>query len=128
MVLRIDSNTGNSPHPQQLTTTQTQEVQETIQELEGEISEKPKVRGSWLQNTLRAKYFRVGMTVVMMFFIFGTALLIAFRTGGPETPVSAENIGIVPQSIIVFPEEEEVEVSTQSSEFESEVTPTPLSI
>ncbi len=124
----MDSNTGNAPHPQQPTPTQTQEVQETIQELDEKNSEKPKVRGSWLQNTLRAKYFKVGMTVVMMFFIFGTALLIAFRTGGPEKPVSAENIGIIPQSIIIFPEEEEVEVSTQSSEFEPEVTPTPLSI
>ena len=121
----MGTNTGNAQSSQQLTPTQTQRVQETIQELDKEVSEKPKVRGSRLQNLLRAKYFKVGMTVFMMFLIFGTALLIAFRTGGPESPVSAENTGVVPQVTIIFPEEEEVEVSTQSSEIEPETSPTP---
>ena len=121
----METNTGNAQPSQQLTPTQTQQVQKTIGELDKEITEKPKVRGSRLQNLLRAKYFKVAMTVFMMFLIFGIALLIAFRTGGPERPVSAENIGIVPQATIIFPEEEEVEVSTQSSEIEPETSPTP---
>lgn len=112
-----------------LTPAQTEKVEETIKELEQEIPSKPKVRGNWLQNLLRAKYFKVAMTVVMMFIIFGTAILIAFWRGGPEKPVSAENIKLVPQATIVFPEEEEeVEVSTESSELELESTPTPTSI
>jgi len=125
IVLRVETNTGNAQSSQQLTPTQTQRVQKTIGGLDEEITKKPKVRGSWLQNLLRAKYFKIAMTVFMMFLIFGTALLIAFRTGGPERPVSAENIGIIPQAAIIFPEEEEVEVSTQSSEIEPETTPTP---
>jgi len=112
----------------QLTPSQTHKVVETIQELDKEIPSKPKVRGNWLQNLLRAKYFKIGMTVIMMFLIFGTAVLIAFRSGGPEKPVSAENIKLIPEATIVFPEEEEVEVSTESSELEPETTPTPLSI
>lgn len=111
-----------------LTPTQTQQVQETIVGLDKEIPKKPKVRGSWLQNLLRKKYFQVSMTVVMMFLTFGFSILIAFWRGQPEKPVSAENVGLVPQAIIVFPEDEEVEVSTESSELEPETTPTPLSI
>jgi hypothetical protein len=111
-----------------LTPTQTQQVQETIQGLDKEIPKKPKVRGSWLQNLLRDKYFKVSMTVIMMLLIFGFSILIAFWRGQPEKPVSAENVGLVPQATIVFPEDEEVEVSTESSELEPETTPTPLSI
>ena len=124
----MDTNTSNAPPPQELTSTQTGQVEETIQELDKEISEKPKVRGSWLQNLLRARYFKVGMTVILMFLIFGTALLIAYRTGVPETPVSAENVGIIPEATIIIPqdEEEEPEISTQSSEIEPETTPSAI--
>jgi uncharacterized membrane protein (DUF485 family) len=124
-VLRKDANMDNTPEPHQLTPVQTQKAKETIKGLDEEISKKPKVRGNWLQNTLRAKYFKVSMTVFMMVLIFGTALLIAFRTGGPEKPVSAENIGIVPHATIIFPEVEEIEISTESSEIEPEPLPSP---
>lgn len=127
-MLRMDTNMDEAQSPPQLTPTQTQQVEETIHELDRAIPEKSKVRGSWLQNLLRARSFKVAMTVFMMFLIFGTAGLIAFRTGGPEKPVSAENLGLVPEATIVFPEDEEIEVSTESSELESETTPTPLSI
>jgi hypothetical protein len=112
-----------------LTPEQAHKVEETIQELEKEIPAKPKVRGSWLQNLLRAKYFMLGMTIVMMFLVFGTAIIIAYRTGGPERPVSAEDVKIIPEATIVFPEEEEeVEVSTESSEIKEDPTPTPETV
>lgn len=117
---------AQSPPP--LTPTQTQQVQETIIGLDKEIPKKPKVRGSRLQNLLRERYFQVSMTVVMMFLTFGFSILIAFWKGQPEKPVSAENVELVPQATIVFPEDEEIEVSTESSELEPETTPTPLSI
>ena len=103
-------------------------IKEVPQAPKKEEKKEAKVRGSWLQILLRAKYFKVAMTVFMMFLIFGMALLIAFRTSGPEKPVSAVNIGIVPEAVIVFPEIEEVEISTQFSETIKDASPTPLAI
>lgn len=63
-----------------------------------------KVRPGKVQKLLTASFFKIMLTIVLMFLIFVIAFAIAFQVGTKQKPTSAYQVDIVPKATIIVPQ------------------------